>query len=235
MRKLEVLSVNEQLEKLTKCFISESISDQDPAGLCFPTSFLLQIYLGTKQIKSSLIKGEVPVKKTDGTYLNNPHYWLQIDSTDIIVDATIKQFNNPDPIYVGKIQDNEITKTYIPNELELQAWFPTDFGIWKHYFEESVYPPPLDECPYHKRSTIYTLKLATILHEECKKLNSVDEFTKYHYVLYLTPIYYYLYHWQKGLVKLEMKKEIMPSAFGSFLEEVLAWGDEEINNKIMQS
>lgn len=139
---------NDYIKSLAKEFTSESIQDQDPAGLCFPTSFLLQVYLGTKGIKSELIKGEVPELKSDGATQKNPHYWLQIDKTDIIVDATIQQFKSPDPIYVGRVQDNDITKTYIPSELEFQSWFKTDFGNWRHNYEESQYPPPLDGATF---------------------------------------------------------------------------------------
>ena len=216
---------NDYIKKLTKDFISESIQDQEPIGLCFHTSILLQVYLATKQIKSSLIKGKAP------DIGNDEHYWLQINDSDIIVDATIQQFNNPDPIYVGKLQDNEITKTYVPNGLDLQSWFPSVFANWKRYYEESEYPPALDETPYEKRSTIYILKLATILHEECKKLTQLDEFTKHYYGLYLGPIYCFLYHWQKGIVKFEIKKENMPAGFDNLLEVVLAWGDAEIKKQ----
>ncbi len=217
--------------KLTKDFTSESIHDQDPAGLCFPTSFLLHVYLGTKQIKSSLIKGDFPELQPDGTTKKTPHYWLQIDTTDIIVDATIQQFKNPDPIYVGTLQDNEITKTYIPNELGLQSWFETDFNVWKDKYEESRYPARLDESPYEKRSTIYILKLATILNRECKKMTSVDEFTNHHYGLYLGHIYCFLYNLQKGIVSFDITKENMPAGFDNLLEDVLQWGDAQLKNQ----
>ena len=177
------------------------------------------MYLATRQIRTTIIKGEAPALGNKG------HFWLQINSTDIIVDATIQQFKNPDPIYVGKLQDNEITKTYIPNGLELEEWFPTTFGIWKRYYELSVDPPNLDEHPYEKRSTIYILKLATILHKEYKNLTSVDDFTKHHYRLHLGPIHCFLYLLQKGIVKFEIKKENMPAGFDSLLEDVLTWGD----------
>lgn len=222
---------NDYIKSLAKDFTSDSIRDQDPAGLCFPTSFLLQVYLSAKGIKSDLIKGEVPELKPDGATKKTPHYWLQIDKTDTIVDATIQQFKNPDPIYVGRLQDNDITKTYIPSVLGFQSWFSTDFGNWRHNYEESQYPPPLDEGPYEKRSTIYILKLVTILHGECKKLTSVDEFTNKLYGRYLGPIYCFLYHWQKGIVKFEIKKEDMPAGFDRLLEEVLQWGDAEIKKQ----
>ena len=213
------------IEKITKDFISKSISDQNPAGLCFPTSLLLQVYLGTKKIKSSLIKGEVPQVKSDGTSHNIEHYWIQIDSTDVIVDATIQQFKNPEPIYVGKLQDNEITKTYIPNKLELNLWFPIAFTSWKYNYETTCPITPLDGL-YEKRSITYTIKLATILHSECKKLTSVDEFINYYYGLYLGPIYFFLYHRHIGIINFEIKRENMPEEFDSLLSEVVQWGDK---------
>lgn len=219
------------IEKLAKEFTSESIRDQDPAGLCFPTSLLLQIFLGTKKIKTTLIKGEVPKLEPDGTTKKTSHYWLQIDSTDIIVDATIQQFKNPKPIYVGTLQDNKITKTYTPTNLDFQLWFPTDFANWKYNYEQSEYPPPLDKSPFEKRHTIYILKLATLLHSELKKLTSVDEFTEQHYGLYLGPIYCYLYHWQKGIVEFQINKENMPAEFDTLLENVLQWGDTEVKKQ----
>jgi hypothetical protein len=211
------------LKKLTEDFISESIRDQDPAGLCFGTSFPLQIYLATKQLRSRLIKGEVPQPKANGTIQNVPHYWLQIDSGDIILDATIQQFKNPEPIYIGKLQDNEITEKYIPNNLALDSWFPDDFDSWKKPYEYSTFP--LD-CPFEKRSITYTIKLATILHAEIKNMDSPDDFIKEHFGLYFKPIYIFLCSWHSGIITFDIVKEKLPSSFDNLLSDALQWVNE---------
>jgi hypothetical protein len=212
------------IKKLTEDFISESIRHENPAGLCFGTSFPLLIYLATKQIKSSLIKGGVPQPKADGTIQNVPHYWLQIDSEDIILDPTIQQFKNPDPIYIGKLQDNEITKKYIPNNLKCDSWFHEDFDGWKKPYEDSTFP--LDG-PFEKRSITYTIKLATILHAEIKKLNSVDESINRLFGLYFRPIYFFLYHWHTEVINFKITKENLPTGFDSLLSDVLQWQKDE--------
>ena len=202
--------------KITKDFTSESLRNQDPAGLCFSTSIYLQIYLATKQIKSNLISGKVP--SHDVT-----HFWLYIESEDIIVDATIQQFNNPEPIYVGKLKDNEITKTYIPNGMELDKWFQTHFNIWENPFVITTFPL---NGEYDKRNILYTIKLATILHAEIKQLIFIDEFVKKLFGIYFNPIYNFLYHWHTKTIDFEIKREIMPIGFDNLLEEVLQWGKD---------
>ncbi|MBV6485556.1 MAG: hypothetical protein KFKLKKLM_02126 [Flavobacteriales bacterium] len=220
------------IEKLTKEFMSESIRDQNPAGLCFPTSYLLQLYLATKKTYSDLIKGKVPITNLDGTTEDREHYWLRIKSTDIIIDATIQQFGNPSPIYVGKLLCNKITKTYIPNKLDLQSWFPRDFENWTYNYVRSEHPQPVLDEPYVNRSITYVIKLATILHEECKRLYSADEFITQHYGIYFQPIFIFLYNWHNKIIDFEIKKENMPTGFDNLLSDALKWADEERKKQV---
>lgn len=209
--------------KLTRKLISESISDQNPAGLCFSTSIPLQIYLATKQIECNIIKGKVP-QIVDGNIQYSSHYWLQIASTDIIIDGTIQQFENPDAIYVGRSQDNQITKTYIANGLAFDEWFRTDFKFWKMPYEEPTYPLDGD---FEKRSILYTLKVATILHSEILGSDYNDEFINVQFGLYFKPIYIFLYHWYKKVIDFEIKREVMPVGFEDLLTNVLRWAEKE--------
>jgi hypothetical protein len=46
--------------------------------------------------------------------MNVSHFWIKFEADDMILDPTIRQFDtSKDLIYLGKINDDEITKQYV--------------------------------------------------------------------------------------------------------------------------
>lgn len=217
---------NEQdlIKQFAEEFTLESLQGQNPAGLCLPTSLFLQLYLATKQIKCDIIKVDYPKRNHDNTIENIGHFLLYIKSNDIIIDATIKQFNNSDYIYVGKKKDNPITKSYILTEMDYSEWFPIIFGVWECPFIDIPYPYQ----EFHKRMIPYTIKLATTLHEELVKLGKNDEFINKKYGEYMKPIYIFLNNWHTSKIDFELDKENMPTGFKNLLSSVIHWN--KVNN-----
>ena len=128
-------------KKLTEDFISESIKTEDPAGLCFATSFPLLIYLATKQIKSRLKTGKVPKEMPHDPNFKVDHYLLQIDSDGTILDPTIQQFNKDvEPIYIGKPIDSEVTNKYKLCDLPINSWFQQTYDSWRKTYDDPTFP-----------------------------------------------------------------------------------------------
>lgn len=213
--KLEHLRV----KKLAEDFISESIKNEDPSGLCFATSYPLKIYLLTKNVRSKLIAGKVPKSIPEDVNFKFDHFWLQIDKDGTMLDPTIKQFSGDDkmPIYLGKLDENVITKSYIVSEIPTKDWFQNVYDAWRTPFIDSTYP-----CnDFTKRSIAYQIKLATILHSEMNRLPNPDENINRYYQDYFSPIFIFLRNWKNGnsLIKIDSDK-IHPN-FDKMLAEAL--------------
>lgn len=210
--------------KLSKEFTSECIRTEDPAGLCFATSFPLLIYLATKQIKSQIRTGKVPKILADGISIDVDHFWLQIDKEGTILDPTIQQFKeDQEPIFIGMIQDNEVTEKYKPCDLPSYLWFPEVYRDWKTPFVDPTYPLEVDTV---KRNIKYTIRLATILNAEIKKMSLQDDFIDRHLKLYLRPIYIFLYNWHTGKINFELVNEKIPYEFANLLSDALLWSEQ---------
>lgn len=214
---------HQYIKKLTEDFTSESIRTEDPAGLCFATSFPLFIYLGTKQIKSSLRVGRVPMLNTENKIRKVSHFWLQIDGEGTMLDPTIRQFDeNEEPIYIGKLTENKVTKKYKLLHYHPEIWFPKTYRDWKTPLDDLSFPR---DGVFEQRSIVFTLKLATILHKEIKMMPSPDNFINHYFELYFTPIYIFLHHWQADKKDFVNLKEKLPNDFDDLLSDALCWAE----------
>ena len=217
------------LRQLTDSFLSQSIRSQDPAGLCFSTSFPLLIYLAIKGIKCDLRKGEVAKLESDGTTRNTTHYWLQLHSEDIIIDPTYTQFiinKNVEPIYIGKLKDCEVM--YKQGDDEWDTWFPNDFDGWKTPYEDIDFP--LDGL-FWKRSITYSMRLATILYAEIKQLSSPNMIVNEYFGVYFKPVFIFLNNWYAGNINFELAKVELTNSFDDLLSDALKWGREELEKQ----
>ncbi len=208
-----------KIKELTEEFISESIKNENPAGLCFATSYPLKIYLLIKNVRSILKVGKVPKATLDDPDFKYDHFWLEIDEEGTILDSTIIQFSGDlkMPIYIGKLEDYDITKQYIKSEDLTKNWFPQVYYSWSTPFVDRTYP--LNE--FTKRNIIYQIRLATILHLEMNKLTNPDERIKKCYQNYIKPIFIFLQDWQNGNTDIEIDKKQMHPNFESLLSEAL--------------
>lgn len=208
-----------RVKKLAEDFISESIKSEDPSGLCFATSYPLKIYLLTKNVNSKLIAGKVPKSIPEDEHFKFDHFWLQIDKEGTMLDPTIKQFSGDDKmqIYLGKLDENVITKSYIVSEIPTKDWFQSVYNSWSTPFIDPTYP-----CnDFTQRSIAYQIKLATILHSEMNRLPNPDENLNRYYRDYFDPIFIFLRNWKIGnsLIKIDAEK-IHPD-FDKMLAEAL--------------
>lgn len=208
-----------RIKKLTEDFISESIKHEDPSGLCFATSYPLKIYLLTKKFNSKIIAGKVPKSIPEDENFKFDHFWLQIDKDGTMLDPTIKQFSGDDkmPIYLGKLDENVITKNYIVSEVPTKDWFQHVYDAWRAPFMDSTYP----FNDFTKRSIAYQIRLATILHWEINNFPNPDKIINQYYQDYFTPIFFYLREWHAGNSAVVIEKENMHPNFENMLSEAL--------------
>jgi hypothetical protein len=169
-----------ELKMLVQTLTSEPIGDQNPQGFCFSTSFALSIYLDAFGFKNSIAEGE----------FNCSHYWLNLNGYDnIIIDATIRQFDfRQDPIYIGKIDENEITKQYKITCSSFNDWVQL-YQIWCNpKYNTLGERRPTD---FYQKLLLHNLATASILNYEIQNLDSDTKLrtTKtYLYKLYFQPI-----------------------------------------------
>ncbi len=103
-----------KLKSLTERIIKHSIEEECPKGFCFSISFVLSIYLELNGLPNEIIGGKMN---------NTNHFWIYLKDFDVIIDATIKQFDkNQEAIYIGKKNENEITNQYKINQISFNEW-----------------------------------------------------------------------------------------------------------------
>jgi hypothetical protein len=169
-----------ELKMLVQTLTSEPIGNENPKGFCFSTSFALSIYLDAFGYQNSIAEGN----------FNCAHYWLNLKGYDnIIIDATIRQFDiKQDPIYIGKIGENEITKQYKITYSSFNDWVQL-YQIWCNPKYNTIGEQrPTD---IYQKLLLHNLATASILNYEIQNLDSDTKLrtTKsYLYKLYFQPI-----------------------------------------------
>ena len=71
------------------------------------------------------IEHEITIGKSRKNNIEVSHFWITFNNNGIILDPTIKQFNqNESSVYLGNIQKNETTNRYIKIENNGDESFP---------------------------------------------------------------------------------------------------------------
>jgi len=113
--------IKQKIKLLVETITKRSIGNQCPKGFCFSTSFALSVYFNSQEIRNFISVGKMN---------NTVHFWLNlIDYDDIIIDATIKQFDKNQDIYIGNISDNKTTEQYKPKCISFNDWIDL-YEIW---------------------------------------------------------------------------------------------------------
>lgn len=217
---------NERIKTTVENFISDSLKNENPAGLCFTTSFALMIYLYAKGIKTELRSGTFPKPLKDGSIFNISHFWLEVDQEGTVLDATYNQFNdqpNYGGVYLGKIEDHEFTKKYYVYHGKYEDWFPEVWRLWATPYEDNTYPITGEI----ERSLKYTLKIATRLHDELINLNVQDDFLNEQFGLFFKPVYTFLHHVRTEKNNFKLVVNEMPSGFENLMHRSAVWAKEE--------
>ncbi|MBK7128269.1 MAG: hypothetical protein IPM74_12410 [Crocinitomicaceae bacterium] len=217
---------NEQIKAMAENFISDGLKNENPAGLCFTTSFALMIYLYAKGIKTEIRSGTFPKLLKDGSVFNVAHFWLQVDQEGTVLDATYNQFNDQPSdggVYLGRLEDHELTQKYKVYPEKYEDWFPEVWSVWSMPYEDTTYPIKGDI----ERSLTYSLKIATRLLEELIKLNVQDDFLDEQFGLFFKPVYTLLHHVRTGKINFKLVETEMTSGFENLMHRSAVWAKEE--------
>lgn len=140
------------MNEIVKSFIDNTIQKQDPSGLCFTVSLPLHLHLRNNGYPCSLGVGRCE---------DRDHFWVKLDNSDNIVDATILQFDfakHLPSIYIG-VKPNEFNEDLKP------GWFNETVETWVSPFKVIGYP---------NADTLRSINISLAVHlnNEIRKLGS---------------------------------------------------------------
>jgi hypothetical protein len=152
---MTLLEINTLVDKLVK----RGIYPADSSGLCFSAAFSLQVFLHIHQIETTLKVGQ---------FNGQDHFWLMLNSyEDIIIDATLTQFNDANPhVYVGPQSSNPITSQYKECQLDLVGWHAV-YDRWRELILKRPDAIPRSNTFEHK-AIVYILSIGAAVLAEYK-------------------------------------------------------------------
>ena len=206
------------IKKLAEEFTLQTFGTEIPEGYCFLTCFPFSILLDIKQIKYSIICGTVPKNNS-----NVSHIWLAIDQEGTILDPTIRQFDhNKEAVYLGKLEESEVTKKFKPGQESFKEWFPSTYEIWTEPLvdKQPRFPRP---AGFEDKMNVMNIRTAAVLYAHIDKMPLKEEFiqgNKCQY--YFSPIFKFLReksNTNKAFV--DQLSNSMPNGFIALLFRVL--------------
>ena len=209
----------DRIKKIVNEFTSQTFGAENPEGLSFLTCLPISILLEIKQIDNSISCGEAHRNKS---IIN--HFWLEIDNVGTILDPTIRQFDpNMESTYIGKLNENDVTKKYVPLNTSYQEWFVTTYNIWAEPLINKQPRTFKREPEFEDKMNLLNIKTATILYSYISKMESIDQImssVKCH--RYYSPIFKFLKDKSNTDYEyiLTLKKEI-PQDFNLLLSRAL--------------
>lgn len=117
-----------------------------------------------------------------------------------------------------------MTKKYELCDSPTNSWLPQSYDNWKKIYDDPKFPLT---GAFEKRSIMFTLKLATILNNELKNMNSIDELTNKYLWLYFKALNIFLYNWHTDSISFDIKKENLSNCFDNLLLDALQWEKDE--------
>jgi hypothetical protein len=100
------------IREITEGFVFKTYDNEIPDGYCFSLCYPLSVLFSLMGIEHEITFG-----KSQKNNIEVSHFWITLDTNGIILDPTIKQFNqNESSVYIGDIQKNETTKKFIKIE-----------------------------------------------------------------------------------------------------------------------
>lgn len=210
---------NDHIKKIVTEFTSQTIGIENPEGLCFVTCLPVSILLETHQIANSISCGDAPRNKS---VVN--HCWITLDHEGTIIDPTIRQFDpNMESTYVGKLDDNKVTKKYVPINASDQELILSTYKIWAEPLINKQ-PRTIIREPEFEHKMIYAnIKTATVLYSYISTMACADQImSSFKCNRYYSPIFKFLKEKSKSdnHFILNLKNE-MPLAFDLLLSKAL--------------
>ncbi len=130
------------IKEITENLVFQTYQNEIPDGygfsLCFPLSVLFSL-MG--------IEHEITFGKAQKNNIEVSHFWITFDDNGIILDPTIKQFNQYESsVYMGDIQKNNTTKKFIKIENIGDEEFFKTYEMWAELLvkKEPRRPLPID-------------------------------------------------------------------------------------------
>ena len=177
------------IKNLAEEFTSQTFGTEIPEGYCFLTCFPFSILLDIKNIKHSIICGTT--SKNDSLVA---HIWLYVNQEGTIIDPTIRQFDHTmEAVYVGKLEENEITKQFKPGQDSFNEWFPNAYEIWTE--------PLVDKNPrtftrpagFEDKMNLINIRTASVLYSHIDIMPLKEEFMQENKCNnYFSPIFKFL-------------------------------------------
>jgi hypothetical protein len=114
------------IKEIAEDFVFQTYNNEIPDGYCFSLCYPLSILFSLMEIEH-----EITIGKSRKNNIELSHFWITFDNNGIILDPTIKQFNqNESSVYLGDIQKNETTNRYIKIENKGDENFPNIYELW---------------------------------------------------------------------------------------------------------
>ena len=172
------------IKEIAEDFVFQTYNNEIPDGYCFSLCYPLSILFSLMEIEH-----EITIGKSRKNNIELSHFWITFDNNGIILDPTIKQFNqNESSVYLGDIQKNETTNRYIKIENKGEEIFPNIYELWANLLYQHKHRIPL---PIDLEKKLITLNVAAsqVLFYYINKLGLKEFLLKSKYGLsYFKPI-----------------------------------------------
>ena len=172
------------IKEIAEDFVFQTYNNEIPDGYCFSLCYPLSILFSLMEIEH-----EITIGKSRKNNIELSHFWITFDNNGIILDPTIKQFNqNESSVYLGDIQKNETTNRYIKIENKGDENFPNIYELWANLLYQHKHRIPL---PIDLEKKLITLNVAAsqVLFYYINKLGLKEMLLKSKYGLsYFKPI-----------------------------------------------
>jgi hypothetical protein len=178
----------DSIKKLVNEFTSQTIGLENPEGLCFLTCFPISILLEIHQIHNSISCGDAP---KNNSFVN--HCWITLDNEETIIDPTIRQFDsNMESTYIGKLEENKVTKKYIPINAHYQEWFVTAYNNWAEPLIGKQ-PRTYREPGFENKMNLINIKTAIVLYSYISKMETKNQImSSFKCYRYFSPIFKFI-------------------------------------------
>jgi hypothetical protein len=172
------------IKEIAEDFVFQTYNNEIPDGYSFSLCYPLSILFSLMEIEH-----EISIGKSRKNNIEVSHFWITFDNNGIILDPTIKQFNqNESSVYLGDIQKNETTNRYIKIENKGDEIFPNIYELWANLLYQHKHRIPL---PIELEKKLITLNVAAsqVLFYYINKLGLKEMLLKSKYGLsYFKPI-----------------------------------------------
>jgi len=166
-----------ELKLLCEKFTTDIYGQENPQGYCFSVCYSLSVLFKLLNFEHNLVAGN---------YKNKIHYWLELSSINMVLDPTIRQFENYNENVLLSNNDSAIYKqNYSKIHMVEDERFTNAFERWAN--------PLLNNTSSCQRFNLMNVKCALAFLSFVENLNLLDALKELDYVkIYLEPIVSYI-------------------------------------------